>query len=122
MSDPVSFEEATQIVHDACNAVGFTPPQPDDTIVDWAMTALDHALAPKGSERWREGHDALMRALNAALVGAHHECIAAVKTARALVTELGALACRCPLPYPQVFHDPLNRPFCARCHLRRRNL
>lgn len=117
----ISFEEATRIVHDACNEASFTPPRDGDTIVDWATTALDGALAPKGSERWQRGHETLMRALNAALIGDKHECLAAVKMARRLITELGSQACVCPQPFPQVIHDHLSREFCSRCHLRRRN-
>lgn len=118
MADDI-FKRASQMIEQVCREASFTPPQEDETIVDWADTAMDSKLAPRGAKHWREGRDLLLQAMQAALENQIDMCRALVVRADALVKDHNARSCQCGRETKKI-RDSFAREFCAVCLLRRR--
>lgn len=111
---------ARAILVKVCAQAGFPAPRPEVTLIEWADTALDSPLGPRGCAAWREGHERVLDALTAAMEGSAPIARVCLGAAVDVVQAHANRACACAPRPPTVFDASSDRAYCARCHLRQR--
>jgi len=120
MTSPSEWDRARSIITSVCHEIGFPPPAPEDTIVDWADASVDHSLAPRGAEHWYAGKQLLMSALDAALLGDENHVKIMLSRVRKSISDHALRSCACEPRPVKVKLAGDDRHFCAKCHLRQR--
>lgn len=98
-----------------CVREGFPSPAPERGVARWADEVLDVALAPKGSDAWREGHAHVIDALEAATRGSEALVEASIRAALDVVKRRARITCSCPIDSRGASFAAENKRICVKC-------